>query len=188
MKRKNEKIYNEKTSKMSETKEELKPYWEKDFKVDETIHNVKLYHYSAKSIAMVSDEVFGKRFAKYFKEIGGRFNPRLSVGSGWIFKLDSQKDLTSVLQKIFRGEAKPTEIGVTAPLFEDKDIDNKIFNTLADLIDLIPPEKAERVVSEKDDVRTTVYYNKDDETITHGDCIYSFTSAHKSLDIHQLSI
>tara|TARA_R110002126_G_scaffold8631_4_gene40431 strand:- start:2884 stop:3405 length:522 start_codon:yes stop_codon:yes gene_type:complete len=172
---------------MSETKEELKPYWNKDFKVDETTHNIKLYHYSAKSIAMVSDEVFGKRFAKYFKEINGRFNPRLSVGSGWIFKLDSQKDLTSVLQKIFRGEAKPTEISVTAPLFEDKDIDNKIFNTLADLIELIPTEKDERVVSEKDGVRTTVYYNKDDDTITHGDCIYSFTSAHKSLDIHQLT-
>ena len=45
---------------MSETKEELKPYWDKDFKVDEATHNVKLYHYSAKSIAMVSDEVFGK--------------------------------------------------------------------------------------------------------------------------------
>lgn len=109
MKKKNEKIYNEKTNKMSETKEELKAYWEKDFKVDEATHHVKLYHYSAKSVAMVSDEVFGKRFAKYFKEIGGRFNPRLSVGSGWIFKLDSQRELTSVLQKIFRGEAKPTE-------------------------------------------------------------------------------
>jgi len=171
---------------MSE-KEELKPYWEKDFKVDESTHSVKLFHYSAKSIAMVSDEVFGKRFAKYFKEIGGRFNPRLSVGSGWIFKLDAQKDLTSVLQKIFRGEAKPSEIGVSAPIFEDKDIDNKIFNTLADLIDLIPSAKEERVVSENDTMKTTVYYNKDDDTITQGDCIYSFTSAHKSLDIYQLT-
>lgn len=171
-----------------EQKVDLKPYWEKQFKIDEDIFEVKLFHYSAKSIALTSTNDFGKKFAKYFKEISGRYNPRLSVGAGWIFKLDSQKELTTVLQKIYRGEYKPTETTVSVPIFDDKDIDNKIFNTLSELIDLIPTEKEERVISETEKARTTVYYNKDDDTITQGDCIYSFTSAHKSLDIHQLAL
>jgi hypothetical protein len=167
---------------------ELKPYWEKEFKIDEETHMVRLYQYSAKSIALVSDENFGKKFATHFKELHGRFNPRLSVGAGWIFKLDSQKDLSAVLQKIYRGEITPKEIGIVPPLIDDKDVDNKIFNTLSELIQLIPESNEERILAETDEARTTVYYNKDDDTITQGDCIYSFTSAHKTLDIHQLSL
>lgn len=167
---------------------ELKPYWEKEFRIEEQTHLIKLYQYSARSIALVSDENFGKKFACYFKELNGRFNPRLSVGSGWIFKLDVQKNLTGILQKIYRGELAPKEIGIVPPVIDDKDVDNKIFNTLTELIQSIPEGKEERILSETDEARTTVYYNKDDETITQGDCIYSFTSAHKTLDIHQLSL
>ena len=167
---------------------ELKPYWEKEFKIDEETHMVRLYQYSPKSIALVSDEKFGKQFASSFKELHGRFNSRLSVGAGWIFKLDAQKELSGVLQKIYRREIIPKELGVVPPLIDDKDIDNKIFNTLTELLQLIPEAKEERVLAETDQARTTVYYNKDDETITHGDCIYSFTSAHKTLDIHQLAL
>ena len=172
----------------TEKSNELKPYWEKELKVGNNTFNIQLYHYSAKSIAMVSTGDFGKKFAKYFKEINGRFNPKLSVGAGWIFRLDSQKGLTSILQKIYRGELEPTETTVNAPVFDDRDIDNKIFNTLTELIELIPANKEERIISETDQARTTVYYNKDDDTVTQGDCIYSFTSAHKTLEICQLAL
>jgi len=163
-------------------------YWTRSFTVDDNKYEVKLYHYSAKSIAMTSSEDFGKRFSKYFKEIGGRFNPKLSVGAGWIFKLDSQSDLTEVLRKIFKGEIKPSEVDVRAPVFEDSDVDRKIYNTLQELIHLLPEDKQERVMTENDELRITVYYNKDDETVTQGDCIYEFSSSRKKMSIYQLEL
>ena len=68
----------------------MEAYYTKTFRIEEEDHEVKLYKYSLKSIAMVSTEKFGKGFSKNLKEIGGRFNPKLSVGAGWIFKIDSE--------------------------------------------------------------------------------------------------
>lgn len=42
----------------------------------------RLVDYSAKAVAVVGDT---KQFAECFKKIGGKFNPRLSCGAGWIF-------------------------------------------------------------------------------------------------------
>lgn len=166
----------------------MESYWEKKFTVDDKSYEVKLYHYSPKCIAMTTSEDFGKRFSKYFKDIGGRFNSKLSIGAGWIFKLDSQNDLTEVLRKIFKGELKPSEIDVRAPVFENSDVDKKIFNTLQELIHLLPEDKEERVLTENEDLRITVYYNKDDETVTQGDCIYEFSSSRKKMSIYQLEL
>ena len=66
-------------------------YWTRSFTVDDNKYEVKLYHYSAKSISMTSSGDFGKRFSKYFKEVGGRFNPKLSVGAGWILQKFSER-------------------------------------------------------------------------------------------------
>lgn len=164
------------------------PYWTRNFTVDDKKYEVKLYSYSAKSIAMTSTDDFGKRFSRHFRDAGGRFNPKLSVGAGWIFKLDSQTDLTEVLRKIFKGEIKPSEVDVRAPVFEDSDVDRKIYNTLQELIHLLPEDKQERVMTESEELRITVYYNKDDETVTQGDCIYEFSSSRKKMSIYQLEL
>jgi hypothetical protein len=164
----------------------MEPYWEKEYQIEDKKHEVKLYQYSPKCIAMVSSENFGKKFSFYLKEIGGRFNGKLSVGAGWIFKLDSQSDLTDLLRKIYKGEIKPKETEIRAPVIENSDIDHKIFNTLQELIVLLPSEQETRVLAENEEVKTTVYYNKSEETLVEGNMIYNFSSAHKNLEIYQL--
>lgn len=166
----------------------MEPYWTKSFDVDGTDCEIKLFQYSAKCIAMVSTGDFGRKFSSHFKEIGGRFNPKLSVGAGWIFKLDSQSNLTEVLRKIYKKELLPKETEFKSPLIDENDTDTRIFNALNELINLLPEGKEERVLSETDSLKTTVYYNKDDETVTEGNCIYTFSSAHKKMDIYQLEL
>jgi len=166
----------------------MDPYWEKIIESEGKNYEIKLFRYSPKCIAMVSSDDFGKKFSTYFKEIGGRFNPKLSVGPGWIFRLDLQEGLTDILRKIYKGEIKPRELEIKTPVFDDSDIDFKIFNTLQDLIQLLPEDTEERVISENQEVKTTVYYNKTDDTVTQGDCIYSFSSSRKSMDIYQLRL
>lgn len=43
---------------------------------------VRLVEYSDKAVAVIGKT---KQFADLFKKMGGRFNPRLSCGAGWIF-------------------------------------------------------------------------------------------------------
>lgn len=166
----------------------MDPYWEKTIDVEGEKHEIKLYSYTPKSIAMTSSGDFGKKFSTHFKELGGKFNPKLSIGPGWIFRLDLQSGLSDILRKIFKGEIKPKELGVKNPMFDDSDIDFKIFNTLQELIELLPESEEERVLSENEEVRTIVYYNKSDQTTTQGECIYSFSSSRKSMEIYQLKL
>tara|TARA_R110002110_G_scaffold51596_5_gene151133 strand:- start:95 stop:595 length:501 start_codon:yes stop_codon:yes gene_type:complete len=166
----------------------MEPYWEKEFCIEDKKYEIKLYQYTPKCIAMTSTEDFGKKFATPLKEIGGKFNPKLSIGPSWIFKFDFQSDLTDVLRKIYKGEIKPKETEIRQPVFEDSDVDQKIFNNLQELITLLPEEKEERILSETEEVITTVYYNKDEETVTKGNLIYSFCSAHKNMEIYQLEL
>lgn len=53
---------------------------------------LKLIDYSEKAFAVVGDS---KPFKDGLKNIGGRWNPRLKCGSGWIF---SKKHLVAVAQ------------------------------------------------------------------------------------------
>lgn len=68
--------------------------WEKPFEVIEKKQTekpkkqvkagviVRLLNYSDKAVAVIGET---KQFADLFKKMGGRFNPRLSCGAGWIF-------------------------------------------------------------------------------------------------------
>ena len=164
------------------------PYYSKILKIDGEDQEVKLFKYSAKCIAMVSPEKFGKGFSKNLKDAGGKFNKNLSVGAGWIFKIDSetQGKISSFLKDVFTEKIKWETGEVMTPLIENNEIDEKIFNTLGDLLEFIPIEKEDRMISDKDGAQTFVYYNKDESTVIQGDTIYSFESAHKSLLITQL--
>lgn len=163
-------------------------YYTKVFKIEEEDHEVKLYKYSAKCIAMTTTEKFGKGFSSNLKEIGGKFNKNLKeIGPGWIFKMDSetQEKITNFLKGVFTKKIKWDTKEIKIPMIEEKEIDEKIINTLSELLDFIPSEKEDRLISEVEGVKTFVYYNRDDSTVTHGDTIYSFESAHKSLLITQ---
>lgn len=68
----------------------------------------EIIDYSEKAIALVGDT---KDIKDKLKELGGRFNPRLSCGAGWIFSKKKQAELEQLLQggKVEKSEAKPKE-------------------------------------------------------------------------------
>ena len=64
-------------------------------KQDSTINGeFKIIDYSERAIALVGDT---KPIADKLKELGGRFNPRLSCGAGWIFSKRKEQELRNLL-------------------------------------------------------------------------------------------
>lgn len=55
----------------------------------------QIVDYSEKAVAVVGDT---RDIKDKLKELGGRFNPRLSCGAGWIFSKKQQADLEKLLQ------------------------------------------------------------------------------------------
>ena len=66
--------------------------------------NVQIIDYSEKAIAVIGDT---KEIKEELKAAGGRFNPRLSCGAGWIF---SKKAMEKV-QQIIGGQSQPVKGG-----------------------------------------------------------------------------
>ncbi len=56
--------------------------------------NFEIIDYSEKAIALIGDT---KPIADKLKELGGRFNPRLSCGAGWIFSKRKETELRNLL-------------------------------------------------------------------------------------------
>lgn len=173
----------------------MEAYWTFKYSLSlrgEEEHVVELFHYTEKSIALVTTMNFGKAFAKDFKALSGRFNPRLNINgqptAGWIFRADnkSQENLNNLLKDIHSGNKKPEFSGVVEPIFDEKTRNNKIVNMLTSVMELVPESIEEFIISDKEGVKTTLYFNADDTVVTEGDCIYSFHSAHKKLEIYQL--
>jgi hypothetical protein len=174
----------------------MEPYWSFKYNIllrGEDEHHVRLYQYTEKSIALISTPQFGRAFAKNFKELQGRFNPRLDINdekqAGWIFRADNntQTKLNNLMKDIHSGDIKPEFSGVQEPIFDEKTRNNKIVNMLTTIMnDLAPDTIEEQVVSDKDGVLTTIYYNADDTVVTKGKCIYSIHGAHKKVELYQL--
>lgn len=58
-----------------------------------TESTIKLVNYSEKSVAVVGDT---KRIKAQLKALGGRFNPHLTCGAGWIFSKKKQEQLQNL--------------------------------------------------------------------------------------------
>ena len=54
----------------------------------------EIIDYSEKAIALIGDT---KRISDKLKELGGRFNPKLSCGAGWIFSKRKEQELRNLL-------------------------------------------------------------------------------------------
>lgn len=173
----------------------MEPYWKHTFKFEnvEEEHEVKLYEYSAKAIALIGSPYFGKSFAKQFKELKGKFNNNLTINeekvAGWIFRTDdeTQDALIKLLGDIHSGTVKPVFTGIKVPNFDDKHRNNKIFNMIKSLIDVIPDGEEEIEYHSDDKMTLSMYFNRSEETVTMGDCIYMIEGAHKKLEVYQLS-
>ena len=81
--------------------------WDKPFKVvepkkrpskqqsssEQVVNGIKLIDYSDKAVAIIGDT---KPFKDLLKSLGGKFNPKLTCGAGWVFS-KSQVDKISFL-------------------------------------------------------------------------------------------
>lgn len=74
--------------------------------VPEDAPKFQIIDYSEKAIAVIGDT---RDIKDKLKELGGRFNPRLSCGAGWIFSKKVQADVEKLLQsgQVEKSEAKP---------------------------------------------------------------------------------
>lgn len=84
-----------------------------------------LIDYSEKAVALIGDT---KAIKEQLKAIGGRFNPRLSCGAGWIFP----KKQIDALQSIIKGEAGELS---TNSQNADRSKENKYKNILAEYLE-----------------------------------------------------
>lgn len=68
----------------------------------------QIIDYSEKAIAIVGDT---KDIKDKLKELGGRFNPRLSCGAGWVFSKKQRAEVEKLLQggKVEKSASKPKE-------------------------------------------------------------------------------
>ena len=175
----------------------MEAYWKFKYSLalrGEEEHQVELYHYTEKSIALITTMNFGKAFTKDFKALSGRFNPGLQINgekkAGWIFRADNktQEQLNKLLQDIHSGNKRPEFSGIIEPIFDEKTRNNKIVNMLTSVMDLVPESIEEYVISNNGSVQTTLYFNAYDTVVTQGECIYTLTSAHKKMEIYQMEI
>lgn len=70
---------------------------------------VKIVNYTEKSVAVIGDT---KEKKEVLKNLGGRFNPKLSVGAGWIFQAAKRAEL----EKVFGVVAEAVEAVETITL------------------------------------------------------------------------
>ncbi len=56
--------------------------------------NIEIIDYSEKAIALIGDT---RPIADKLKELGGRFNPRLTCGAGWIFSKRKEQEIRNLL-------------------------------------------------------------------------------------------
>ena len=173
----------------------MEPYWQQEFELNlggKEKHPLKLYQYSERSIALVSTPEFGKAFAKEFKKLEGKFNKSLKIEgettSGWIFKSQTEtlETLNALLKGIYTGEIKPLFSGIIKPDFEGKSKHNKVFNLITKLMEFLSEDTEQFVLSDENGLKTTIYYNSDEDTVTEGDLVYSFEGGKKKMEIYQL--
>ncbi len=66
---------------------------------------IKIYVYTERSIAITANEHFGRAFVEKLREIG-TFNPKLSIGKGWVFSNVKYPLLQQLIKKIMDYEIK----------------------------------------------------------------------------------
>jgi hypothetical protein len=68
-------------------------------------HQLSLHNYTEKSVAVFGDT---KPFSEKLKELGGRYNPNLTLNGektpGWIFSNKKKEELQELTEKINKGE------------------------------------------------------------------------------------
>ena len=70
---------------------------------EEVIEPLKVIDYSDKSIAVIGDTAM---YRERLKELGGRFNPVLRCGPGWIFSKKNREHVDAYVKSLGGGNVK----------------------------------------------------------------------------------
>lgn len=168
------------------------PYWTYTYTNIEGLgqQKIELYKYSAKCIALKSSQEFGRSFSKQLKAVGGRYNANLKFDEsdplrsepGWIFKIDAQNELQKFISSVQKGESKPR----IQEEKTEKQENVSLFRKLKELVDLLPEDGDDYILSEANGYRTYITFGLDKPT--EDNCVYSVRSSHKKLDVYQIKI
>lgn len=166
----------------------MEPYWSYTYNNIEGIgeQKIDLYKYSAKCIALKTSHGFGRSFSKHLKNIGGKFNMNLRFGDipepGWIFKIENQDELQQFIAKVQKKEVSPRIIDEKS----EKQENVSIFRKMKEVIDMLPDEGDDYILSEANGFRTYMTFGLDKPT--EENCVYSLKSSKKKVDVYQIQI
>ena len=164
----------------------MEPYWTYTYSNIESMgsQEISLYKYSQKCIALKCSPEFGRGFSKVLKGKNGKFNMNLKFCDipepGWIFKIEDQSKIQDFISGVQKGTIKPK-------IFNDKSIaieNINLFRKLKELVDLIPDEGEDYILSETNGYRTYLTFDDSDNEGR----IYSVKSSNKIMNVHQIKI
>jgi hypothetical protein len=162
----------------------MEPYWKYTYNNVDGIgeQSISLFKYSEKCIALKCSQEFGRGFSKNLKTVGGRFNMNLRFSEvpepGWIFKLESQENLQKFISSVQKKEITPRAVDQTS----EKQENISLFRKLKELVDLIPEEGDDFIISETNGFRTYITFDDDENSV------YSVKSSKKIMNVCQVRI
>lgn len=166
----------------------MEPYWSYTYNNIEGLgeQKIDLFKYSQKCIVLRTSQKFGHSFSKHLKAIGGRFNMNLKLSDipepGWIFKIENQEELQKFIAKVQKKEVSPK-------IYDEKTEKQEnvtIFRKLKELVDLLPDDSDDYILSESGGFRTYMTFGLDKPT--EEGCVYSLKSSKKKVDVYQIQI
>ena len=145
--------------------------------------HISLYKYSTKSIGFLCSKEFGRGFSLDLKNIGGRFNINLNFGNGpepgWVFKIDAQENLQKLISSIQKKEVIPRVINEKT----EKQENFTMFKKITELINLIPEDREDYILSEGNKMRSYLSFSDDDEN-----AVYTVRSSKKVMHVCQIKL
>jgi hypothetical protein len=143
--------------------------------------HISLYKYSTKSIALVCSHEFGRGFSVNLKKVGGRFNMNLDFGNGpepgWVFKIDAQENLQKFISSVQKQEVIPRVLNEKT----EKQENLILFKKLTELVNLIPEDGEDFILSEGNKIRSYLSFSDDDEN-----AVYTVRSSKKVMHVCQV--
>lgn len=165
--------------------EEPKVHWDCTYKisidgVDQ--HRVVMYSYPDGRILLCGGDKFNTAFGRYFEEIEGIWNG----SNGWFFSVESEKELSSLLRRIYDGDVPPIlrEFRHTSSEKDMKNMCKKIYAGLDELFKLVPKEKDSFSLSSPEG-ETIFYFNRSEGDRTKGECVVMMEKSQKKVEIFQ---
>jgi hypothetical protein len=120
-----------------------------------------IHDYSEKAIAVTTSEEFGRAHKDKFIENGGKYNPHLSVGKGWIFSKKRRDDVEKMLSSLKSSTPVVASAAIsevkTKPVFAGIPKNKaSIKDTLSTLLDLLGDVKTTKTIAYNDTMQILI--------------------------------